>query len=61
MKTEQAIYIKPPAQGRLITQSQWDGSAFKSPGQEGLPASERGEGRTLTELPDTEGTAPAAT
>jgi hypothetical protein len=61
MKTEQANGYKSIVQGRLITLSQWDGSAFKAPEERGLPASERGEGRAVTEEPDTEGTAPAAT
>jgi type II secretory pathway component HofQ len=61
MKTEQATRMKPIAQGRLITLSQWDGSAFLPPEQRGLPATERGGGRAITEVSDTEGTAPATT
>jgi hypothetical protein len=61
MKTEQAKCHESIAQGRLITLSQWDGSAFKAPEEKGLPASERGEGRYVTEGPETEGMTPAAT
>ena len=61
MKTEQAAGFESIAKGRLITQSQWDGSAFLSPGQRGLLATERSEGRATTEGPETEWTAPATT
>jgi hypothetical protein len=61
MKTEQAAFIQSIAQGRLITLSQWDGSAFQSPEQRGILASERSERRADTEVPGTEETAPAPT
>jgi hypothetical protein len=61
MKTEQTNCYESIAQGRLITLSQWDGSAFNASGQRGLPVSERGEGRDVTEGPAAEGTAPATT
>jgi len=59
MKTEQAAFIQSIAQGRLITLSQWDGSAFQSLEQRGLLASESIERRDDPEMPHTEGTAPA--
>lgn len=59
MNTEQATGCRPIAHGRLITLSQWDGSAFLSPGLSSLPAAESEDGTTVTERPGSEGTAPA--
>jgi len=61
MKSEKTTCCVAIARGRLITMSQWDGSAFLSPGQRGLSVSERGKGMAFTEGTDTEGTTPTAT
>jgi hypothetical protein len=61
MKTEQATGCMPIAHGRLITLSQWDGSAFLSPGQRGFLAAESEDETAATEEPGSEGTAPVTT
>lgn len=49
MKTEQASGIEAIAQGRVITQSQWDGSAFLAPEQKTRVAPGRGEERAVAQ------------
>jgi hypothetical protein len=59
MITVQASGIAAIAQGRLITQSQWDGSAFLTPEQITRVAPGRSEERVVAQDHVEEGTIPA--
>jgi hypothetical protein len=47
MKREQESCAKPVAPGRLITFSQWDGSALRSTGRKDFPAVQRNTVKAL--------------